>query len=558
MRKSTRLLKRLIALILVLFLSIETFAAMVSDNDGAAFITKAEFDSLKNTFQAEINRYNSSLDNKIDGAIAGYLAGVKVAKTSKKSILTKNWTSGYTMLNGVINNDYTVYPNITGNAALYWWRINNGSDPGIVGYSSPAKIMNCYFTFNYAPSHTTNKRVLVTNVTPASSLNLDKMTWAGVATNALESWTVSEIAKTNNDPAYLENARGNITYCAQFLNLSAPGFYSSFVNTSSPIWNPGFRWAYKASSTAGWSYSNIGTGTRLATSAIPEIKYNANSDGKVYSYEHVGNWKNNTAWEVTIKDVNNYATTTTKDGRGTSAWAGYVTSKTGYWTGCEVDQNVPESMKAASTSTWPRYVRLTGFVVDSTTSWTDNKSDGTTNDKKIPVLGLISGTHAANTIYQFQDLLNEDGNKINPITLNQGIPLFQVSNEEIIEWTPVFKNLTTTATGNKYVIVKLSYVPFNNESDITTGDVQDLVKCDFTNYDTTKYGKYHDGSNFDWPRTSVYNTTSKTCEVPIKFEADRDGIVYAKFWVYTTTTATDAWEVTLDIENSSTYNSTKQ
>ena len=64
-------------------MSINSFAAIVGDNDGAAFITKAEFDSLKNTFQSEINRYNSSIDAKINGAISAYLDGIKVEKKSR-------------------------------------------------------------------------------------------------------------------------------------------------------------------------------------------------------------------------------------------------------------------------------------------------------------------------------------------------------------------------------------------------------------------------------------------------------------------------------------------
>ena len=83
MRKSTKLLKRLVALFLVVLISIESFAAIVSDNDGAAFITKAEFDSLKNEFKAQIDQYNTSIDSKIDGAIASYLEGIKVDKQSK-------------------------------------------------------------------------------------------------------------------------------------------------------------------------------------------------------------------------------------------------------------------------------------------------------------------------------------------------------------------------------------------------------------------------------------------------------------------------------------------
>ena len=70
----------MMALLLVLLLSIESFGAVVSDNDGSAFITKAEFDSLKNSFQAQIDQYNTSIDSKIDGAIASYLAGIRMSK----------------------------------------------------------------------------------------------------------------------------------------------------------------------------------------------------------------------------------------------------------------------------------------------------------------------------------------------------------------------------------------------------------------------------------------------------------------------------------------------
>ena len=84
-------LKQKLAWVLIVLMSINTFAAVVGDNDGAAFITKAEFESLKNDFQTQINRYNTSLDNKIDGAIASYLAGVKVAKVSALKNLIDNY-----------------------------------------------------------------------------------------------------------------------------------------------------------------------------------------------------------------------------------------------------------------------------------------------------------------------------------------------------------------------------------------------------------------------------------------------------------------------------------
>ena len=73
--------RKALCLIFAFLFSIESFAAVVSDNDGAAFVTKAEFEALKENFNNQIEQYNSSIDNKIDGAIASYLAarvGVKI------------------------------------------------------------------------------------------------------------------------------------------------------------------------------------------------------------------------------------------------------------------------------------------------------------------------------------------------------------------------------------------------------------------------------------------------------------------------------------------------
>ena len=91
MNKVIRLIKKLTALFIVLVFCIESLAAVVSDNDGSAFITKAEFDSLKNNFQSQIDQYNTSIDSKIDGAIASYLAGIKVEKETILANLVSNY-----------------------------------------------------------------------------------------------------------------------------------------------------------------------------------------------------------------------------------------------------------------------------------------------------------------------------------------------------------------------------------------------------------------------------------------------------------------------------------
>ena len=72
--------KRALCLVFALMFSINIFAAAVSDNDGSAFITKAEFDSLKNDFQQQLDLYNTSIDNKVDDAIASYISGIKIER----------------------------------------------------------------------------------------------------------------------------------------------------------------------------------------------------------------------------------------------------------------------------------------------------------------------------------------------------------------------------------------------------------------------------------------------------------------------------------------------
>ncbi len=77
MKKSTKL-KKILALFLVVLMSIENFASIITDSSGGAFVTKQEFEDLKSTFAGQIDNYNNSIDEKIDGAIALYLAGIDI------------------------------------------------------------------------------------------------------------------------------------------------------------------------------------------------------------------------------------------------------------------------------------------------------------------------------------------------------------------------------------------------------------------------------------------------------------------------------------------------
>ena len=74
------ILKKCLTFISSILIITNSFAAIVSDNDGSAFVTKAEFESLKENFANQIQTYNESIDSKIDGAIASYLAGITLEK----------------------------------------------------------------------------------------------------------------------------------------------------------------------------------------------------------------------------------------------------------------------------------------------------------------------------------------------------------------------------------------------------------------------------------------------------------------------------------------------
>ena len=157
MRKSTRIVKRILALFLVVLMSIESFAAVVSDNDGSAFITKAEFDSLKNSFQSQIDQYNTSIDSKIDGAIASYLAGINVDKISIERLML--W-GGRTL--GLLENvksrpykegtvdgkfEYTAwYTKLRSGGSTHWYS-GNPSVVNVKGNTVPAYLAFCHHIF---------------------------------------------------------------------------------------------------------------------------------------------------------------------------------------------------------------------------------------------------------------------------------------------------------------------------------------------------------------------------------------------------------------------------
>ena len=187
MKKIIRSAKNLIIVCVIILNSMSSFAA-VGANDGSAFITKAEFDSIVNTFNEQMDGYEKGLETKIDGAIANYLASfddhetltlkphfIKVTGESL-NITCRKWDEfayGY------------LTPKFTG-AVSYSANLNSSG----VTYGKTGN-------WNLANSNTNNngKRILVTEVKDTSGT---KYYYAGYTTNYGEIYDISWSYLVNN------------------------------------------------------------------------------------------------------------------------------------------------------------------------------------------------------------------------------------------------------------------------------------------------------------------------------------------------------------------------
>lgn len=131
MNKGKKIIKSIVSIIIILNIIFDTFGVAVSDNDGSAFITKAEFDSLKNNFQSQIDSYNSNIDNKIDNAVGSYLAGIKVDTEYKLNNIFEE-LGGYNIKYGNVD----LEPKKAPKTGYGYYTINSGNAGYAVGYAA--------------------------------------------------------------------------------------------------------------------------------------------------------------------------------------------------------------------------------------------------------------------------------------------------------------------------------------------------------------------------------------------------------------------------------------
>ena len=519
MKKRIRLIKRVISLLLVLIFSIESFAAVVSDNDGSAFITKAEFDSLKNEFQAQIDNYNTSIDAKIDGAIAAYLAGITLKKEETKSIIFHDWETGVTCLNYKptvtwqkvnLELDFTqsFYLSKSGDGGT--WR-ESGEATGAVVYNRPSSSKQVIFICD-AGINTQGKEVTSTSQDP------NEVMWKGRAYNYQDKLNVSQIYKRTSG-----YHQGVSAASVRFIKWACfgTGCWSNLTSNARTIWYPQFYWYHSNSSYRQY----ISIGSLQSRSVSTEVKLEAGSNGKIVDYEHIITWGTGFS-SVRIADP---------------TWLKHLTSNPGY-SGNSL--NASDSGMSVSGSWFATEAHSKNGSSGSANSGStsnykgDNSSTSSTN---LPLIGLLSKTYQYDKLYQYKDKVTADiGDKqiksSSIPVLSDGFPLLAAKKGETITWQPSFINSKKgTSTVTEDIYLRLCVNEFGTTDNLKSSN---STYCkDLDNKDAS--GNYKD-------YFIIKNNSGK-----IRWEMPKDGIVYAK-WRHNTI-GTGNWEITLDVPNCNTY-----
>ena len=233
--KIVKKIKTILTLTMVILLLSNSFAAVVSDNDGSAFITKAEFDSLKNSFQSQIDSYNANIDNKIDAAISQYLAGIKaeivetiktgfVLDGSSNAVIFVGKAKDYNHMANELRSIDTITDFFAGTFATTAYYIQDSYDTFVFDASHEKGESNSFvFVLDKDNKVTTSKKDVLLNITRIyacySTLHNQKgMVW-------------KEITQTLDLPAVLSNT------ATAYINTTEArkwGFQNNLVGSGAP------------------------------------------------------------------------------------------------------------------------------------------------------------------------------------------------------------------------------------------------------------------------------------------------------------------------------------
>ena len=547
MRKSTKIVKRLLALFLVVLMSINTFGAVVGDNDGAAFITKAEFDSLKNNFQAQIDQYNTSIDSKIDGAIASYLGGISLEKSTKYKVENSDWEeillTNYALkqtwsipnLNVSFNSSRDDY-NQAGSWQQIWWATV------ALKYQRPAGEFQV-------------RNLVDAGAEPTTSTYPDEVLWVGQSTNLVDSITASKLARAKGNMPPTPSGSANGSNWISGVNLAtlyvvyALDFKSGYLSNDNLISKYGGR-VYYRSGTLGSNLPDSDTDNIdwINASALLSIELQQR-DGEQYQNKHILNWEScnyeqvtDTDWVHTLgnqpnsqDDVLNDANMVKEGSYGAlefSLTSGSSTVDNGNWPPNPIISTSP-----------PEYKMNLKWLPTKQFSNYYSGGYGTTKTDSMQSVGVLNHTYTSDKILQWNKdikLARDENVKVTKKNILQGALIGYIKHDETFEWEPKITgsyNDGTTDIAISRWRVKLAKAPFTTKDSLANAN--DVLKSE--------------GQTEDY----LVTDTSGKCKFKIVNGTDAS-VVYCKWWPDDTNICNNYdWQGTLDLTLCGTYTITE-
>lgn len=190
-------MKRILTFILLLNLMfstiiISTNAAVVSDSDGAAFLTKQEFEDMKDGFDKQLTQYADSIDKKVDGAIASYLAGINIMLPSREKMIHYDW-------NNIEFINYEIRPEFKIPSYTWWVTAGFHSTGAYSGSTTPGnaydrKAANVCGFKKYDKSWSTNETCIrpLATLLHGNESSIGKVAWNGCAARWNEKWNFNK------------------------------------------------------------------------------------------------------------------------------------------------------------------------------------------------------------------------------------------------------------------------------------------------------------------------------------------------------------------------------
>ena len=428
--KRLKTAKKALCLIFVLLLSINSFAAAVSDNDGSAFITKAEFDSLKSNFLSQINQYYSTLDSKIDEAIASYLAGIKVSTTENRLLLVSDQDE-VTSLDLTSDKFKYIYTNPAVDGKVTGWRV-----PG-VGNDVQSFNGNNYYGKNESEISTSNpqkgSKVLIKKLDKTNRV----ASWAGYSDECIdylyvrsdETWVNVNV----NNGSYANTMRYNFSSSQSYYNLV------DAVNKKIPV-NANIGRCY-------YLYGTDGGGSR--TLELSSYKFDYGYDELLYQSAFI--------WEP--KEQKDFITYDEELGFGNEDLEelGHGPSGPSFGTTYNVSSDGWKSYGSGTTTN----VSSTQINAKSTSTW-DSSYNSSYLENKVYPGSRTAKTYITNWDQLYQELWGRSFKSDKSyLKMYEGFPFVKANSDEVISYELKFKDV---AEGDTFEIVA-KIDPFGKKMD---------------------------------------------------------------------------------------------